>query len=150
MPEASVRDQIIAQLATLMTVHQIARLQFHEVADVDPKTKYVEGRSSVGTLVLPDEVVQNLENYLNAQPPGRPFLDFRPDIGSYLFPSPKTGMALSTWAMHPGNDFVCALSASDASYRDGHGGSSNTTHPNNVLRGNNNVGECEQQVLVVH
>ena len=103
MPEASVRDQIIAQLATLMTVHQIARLQFHEVADVDPKTKYVEGRSSVGTLVLPDEIVQNLENYLNAQPPGRPFLDFRPDIGSYLFPSPKTGMALSTWAMHPDN-----------------------------------------------
>ena len=107
MPEASVRDQIIAQLATLMTVHQIARLQFHEVADVDPKTKYVEGRSSVGTLVLPDEIVQNLENYLNAQPPGRPFLDFRPDIGSYLFPSPKTGMALSTWAMHPGNE--CTL-----------------------------------------
>jgi hypothetical protein len=46
------------------------------------------GRSAHG-------VPEKLENYLNAQPPGRPYLDYRPEVGPSLFPSPRTGAGLS-------------------------------------------------------
>lgn len=36
-----------------------------------------------------------LEDYLNAPHQGRPFLDWRPEIGTFLFPSACTGEALS-------------------------------------------------------
>jgi hypothetical protein len=88
-----------------MSVERIAQLQYDDVATVDPTTKYVEARQAIPidgrgrSLVPTDALVRDMEDYLNAQPPGRPFLDFRPDIGMSLFPSPRTGVALSTWAL---------------------------------------------------
>jgi hypothetical protein len=103
---SSVRDRVILALAKHMTVHRIGQLQYDEVALVDPKTKYVEAKGCISVdvngdraMAPPESLARDLEDYLNAQPPGRPFLDFRPDIGLFLFPSPRTGMALSTWAL---------------------------------------------------
>ena len=104
-----IRDRVITQLATLMTASRVARLQYDEVALTDPVSKYVEARSSIPAdsqghrhIILSDSMARvqgagvglqppavDLEDYLNAQPPGRPFLDFRPDIGLFLFPSPR-------------------------------------------------------------
>lgn len=36
-----------------------------------------------------------MEDYLNAAHQGRPFLDYRPDIGRHVFPSAVTGEGLS-------------------------------------------------------
>jgi hypothetical protein len=100
-----IRDRVIVHLAKHMTVERIGQLQLEEVASVDPKTKYVEARGCIPldtkgrSIIPPDALSRDLEDYLNAQPPGRPFLDFRPEIGMFLFPSPRTGSALSTWAL---------------------------------------------------
>lgn len=116
----------------------MAQLQYDDVAVVDSKTKYVDvkrtlfvGQSSRPVPLtrrperenrlsivwrLTDELVEQLENYLNAQPPGRvqcvpqrtkppeeptvcPYLDYRPDVGTSLFPSPRTGMGISMWTI---------------------------------------------------
>lgn len=84
----SVRDTAIQLLATdgVMTARRIAHLRYTDVAHVDPRSRYVEA----SRLSAPDSVLAALEDYLNAQPPGRPFVDYRPDIGPFLFPSPRT------------------------------------------------------------
>ena len=98
------RDRVITQLAKFISIDRIAQLQYHQVANVDPKSKYVEVKRPIlldkgQCLSLDDTLTGELEDYLNAQPPGRPFLDFRPDVGCFLFPSPRTGTSLSTWAV---------------------------------------------------
>ena len=98
------RDRAIVELAKFISIDRIAQLQFHQVANIDPKTKYVEVHVPIQLdkgqcLAADDNLMCILEDYLNAQPPGRPFLDFRPDVGCYLFPSPRTGAALSSWAV---------------------------------------------------
>ena len=50
-------------------------------------------------LQLDDAAAEALENYLNAAPPGRPYLDYRPETGPYLFPSARTGGSLSLWTI---------------------------------------------------
>ena len=100
----SLRDRVMVQLAKVISVDRVAQLLYDQVASVDPKTKYVEVRKPIlldkGQCLSVDEALLcDLEDYLNAQPPGRPFLDFRPDVGCFLFPSPRTGTALSSWAV---------------------------------------------------
>ena len=100
----SLRDRVMVQLAKVISVDRVAQLLYDQVASVDPKTKYVEVRKPIlldkGQRLSVDEALLcDLEDYLNAQPPGRPFLDFRPDVGCFLFPSPRTGTALSSWAV---------------------------------------------------
>ena len=103
--QVPIRDRVISQLAKHMSVERIGQIQYDEVATMDPTTKYVEARTRIevdnrGRTICPNEsLARDIEDYLNAQPPGRPFLDFRPDIGMFLFPSPRTGTALSTWAL---------------------------------------------------
>ena len=115
--EAPIRDRLIRRLSQLMDAERIAILKYDQVATMHPETRYVEARPTIapdgkGSVIAVDEAVAILlEDYLNAQPPGRPFLDFRPDMGSYLFPdcfplyakgrnsSPRTGLALSVWSV---------------------------------------------------
>lgn len=98
------RDRVIGELARHLTVDRITTMHFHDIAEVDPDTQFVEARNPVRfadghCVTLDDACVRAIEDYLNAQPPGRPFLDFRPDVGCFLFPSPRTGLALSKWAL---------------------------------------------------
>jgi hypothetical protein len=75
-----------------------------------PKAGYLEavptlrGFPNGGGSVPVDPALRDaIEDYLNADHLGRPFLDWRPDIGPYLFPSHYTGGALSrrTEVRHP-------------------------------------------------
>lgn len=108
---------------------RIAKLLYEDVAVVDPRTKYVEAKRVVfsraqapnhsgdvrwggiapvlciirsdRTVDIDDGTAEVLENYLNAQPPGRPYVDFRPEAsGPYLFPSPRRATALSHWSVN--------------------------------------------------
>lgn len=52
-------------------------------------------------VVWPDEELKNrIEDYLNApHSHGRPFVDYRPDIGIHLFPSHVTGNGIGRWRL---------------------------------------------------
>ena len=81
-------------------------LLLENVAEVDGKTGYMDVRHCVsnknnhavkhavwghgdGTLQIDEQTLRVLEEYVNAQPPGEPFKDFRPDISPFLFPSSR-------------------------------------------------------------
>lgn len=46
-------------------------------------------------LALDDALRGEIEDYVNAAHQGRPFVDYRPDIGPFLFPSASTGDGLT-------------------------------------------------------
>lgn len=72
------------------------------VADVvqDPSADFLEAATQIDlsgrTPLIVDATLRDcIEDYLNAAHQGRPFVDWRPDIGVHLFPSPLTGEGLS-------------------------------------------------------
>ena len=99
MQSLSLRDEALLPLTRVLTRQQISSLLFDDVALVDPKTKYIEARRHIpirttpgaAPLVQLDEpTVEKLENYMNAQQPGRPFLDPGP-ASRRTAPGPTTG-----------------------------------------------------------
>ena len=90
----------------LVCLHERGVMAHHlhsmRVVDVvqDPGADFLEAVaeiSLVGRPPLPvDDILrERIEDYLNAAHQGRPFLDWRPEIGVHLFPSPLTGEGLS-------------------------------------------------------
>ena len=98
-----VRDRLLLRLSELISAGRIANLRYDELAVPDPKTKYIDVRRQLvynGRVVpIDDALAEVLEDYLNAQPPGRPFLDYRPELGDHLFPSAHTGGGISRWTV---------------------------------------------------
>lgn len=85
-------------LVTIFSVHSIIeKIVFVSDVVIDPDAKYMESRLvlrlSGGKDVSLNEDTRNaIEDYMNASHvTGRPFVDYRPDIGLHLFPSPRTG-----------------------------------------------------------
>lgn len=114
----SLRDEAVLRLSAVLSTRQIARILYQaraiaattrwlgpDLAVVDQRSQYVEARRHVPiqrtpggrTLQIDEATAEALENYLNAQPPGRPYLDYRPDVGPYAFPSARTGGSISQW-----------------------------------------------------
>lgn len=96
----SVRDELIAALLDRgLRVKRIHTLKLTDVV-TDPESEFLEVHDVIRVCNDQDLPVDNalrtaLEDYLNAAHQGRPFLDYRPDIGVHLFPSPVTGLGLS-------------------------------------------------------
>jgi hypothetical protein len=122
-PPHCVRNEAMQRLG--LSARRTAWILYEDVADMDPHTKYIEAkrilpiRNERGVVTSqrviddrrpaaagpgrrgPDATAETLENYLNAQPPGRAYSDYRPDeVGPYLFPSPRTTAGgLSHWSV---------------------------------------------------
>lgn len=100
--EACRRDRLLAGLMHRgLQPFNITHLRVEDVV-VDAQAGYLEavptlrGFPNGGGSVPVDPALRDaIEDYLNADHLGRPFLDWRPDIGPYLFPSHYTGGALS-------------------------------------------------------
>lgn len=97
-----IRDKIIFGLLDLRLTHkQICNMQLHDIATVPKDTGgFIEAQPNISMcgnkLVLPPTLRTLIEDYVNISQPLRPFHDFRPDIGYYLFPSARsTGKGLS-------------------------------------------------------
>lgn len=64
---------------------------------MDPDAEFVEARATIGLyggrcLDVDDDLRAAIEDYANASHVvGRPFADYRPDIGVHLLPSARTG-----------------------------------------------------------
>ena len=96
----SVRDRLITAL--LQRGLRVKRIHGLSLTDVvtDPNAEFLEAGDRIPggsdrDLVVDDALRTVIEDYLNAAHQGRPFLDYRPDIGLHLFPSPVTGRGLS-------------------------------------------------------
>ena len=96
----SLRDEALLPLTKVLTRQQISTLLFEDVAVVDQKTKYIEARRHIpirttpggSPLVQLDEpTVEKLDNYMNAQQPGRPFLGPGPAARPAALPARTTG-----------------------------------------------------------
>jgi hypothetical protein len=106
---ACIRDKII--LAFVVDLHltakQICHLRLYDIVNVPNEMGgFIEaqhilkiGQTESG-LILPKYLRNMIEDYVNTSQPVRPFQDFRPDIGHYLFPSARyTNKGLSTQAI---------------------------------------------------
>lgn len=98
------RDRLLRSLHTHgLGTDAIAPLLVQDVATGDPDKTYLEARTTFTTTAAGPRIVPVtaelracIEDYLNAaHSHGRPFLDYRPDIGVHLFPSARTGQGLN-------------------------------------------------------
>ena len=121
----NVRDRLVQLLHGLgLGARALQRLQLSDVVR-DVHADFLESRPDLvlqgrkRRLSVDPTVRECIENYVNAAhhagslggkrqgppwPRGRPFLDYRPDIGQHLFPSPRTGDGLSRrslWRTRP-------------------------------------------------
>ncbi len=95
------RDRLVrGLLERRVPCQNIQRLRLRDVV-LESDAGYLEARDrlvgSTGTVLCEVDpfLREMIEDYLNAAHQGRPFLDYRPDIGPFLFPSPLTGDGLS-------------------------------------------------------
>lgn len=105
----SVRDRlIVALLDRGLGAEHLCRLLLEDVVvTLDAGGDFLEANGTIGVsshrrgsttapvIDVDDELRVCLEDYLNAPHQGRPFVDYRPDIGVYLFPSARTGQGLT-------------------------------------------------------
>ena len=126
------RDAIIGELAAdplRMTPYEIIHLRLQDVTGDRRGSGFLPVRRKVAlsdrVLTLSEGLRQSLDEYINtedAEEMRRPFLDYRPNIGSHLFPSPRTGRALSQRSVRIvlsrfGQPTACATADSSASSR---------------------------------
>jgi hypothetical protein len=108
MATGCLRDEIICALNAPpigLSSWQICRLALDQMT-IAPETGHVLIRArrqfALGSalVALPERLCILIEQYVNletspAQQQGRPFLDWRPEIGMFLFPSASTGQHIS-------------------------------------------------------
>ena len=83
--------QVDSNLGYLEAATEIQLIVPSKVEGVPPRTIVVE---------VDDDLKNCIEDYLNApNSHGRPFVDYRPDIGSHLFPSHVTGLGIGRWRL---------------------------------------------------
>ena len=104
--ELCIRDQIIMGFLELqLTMKQICNMRLYDVATVPHEPGgFIEAQTAIGvcgnTLIIPVALQSLIEDYVNVSLPLRPFRDYRPDIGHFLFPSTvSTGKGLSSQAI---------------------------------------------------